>query len=428
MIKNYFDFELDYIIESLLTESKIEFSDRFIDVLKNIKRNKIAKELLYLCTKGPDNIDFPQNYIDRGKVKDEVTFITNRKEKEMLGIEAPIKYKVSQRDRYLTHSPRNKYIYQKLGYTVPNRNPHNPIVGDIGIIKSEAISNKGVIYAWFIDGYGNETVINKSALTPYDDRIPLLWVKNRNPIKIGRLVRSILTTSKIPFTEKELEEFVNAYKSTIEILENAFSKFSLVNGQDIAYWYDKENYADGGESTLGNSCMSEVSSDFFDLYCSNGKVCSLLILFSDNGEINENGKYVAKTIKGRALVWQTEQGDIFMDRIYTNNDSDVELFKKYAFEKGWWCKIAQNSATNFNTTNGTIKKVGSYSVKLEESKFEFYPYLDTFSLINFDENKIANSENLLSSIQAFLNDTDGLFDPNDDFEPHWIDRLQTGHW
>ena len=39
MIKNYFDFELDYIIESLLTESKIEFSDRFIDVLKNIKRN-----------------------------------------------------------------------------------------------------------------------------------------------------------------------------------------------------------------------------------------------------------------------------------------------------------------------------------------------------------------------------------------------------
>jgi len=418
MIKNFYDFELDLLIESLVLESKIEFSDKFLNILKGIKRNKIAKALLSLNSRGED-LDFPQNYIDTGKLKDEATFITNRKEKEILGKETQIKYKVTQNDRYLTRSSRNRAIYDRLGYTIPDGDPYSPPQGTIGVIKAEAVSDRSNnVYVWFIADDGNQTVLNKQALAPYDDRIPLLWKRNRNPIKIGRLVRSILTTAKLEFTEKDVEDFVNAYKSTFEVMENAFLKFKLVNGNDIAYWYNINRYADGGQSTLGNSCMAEVEEEYFEIYCRNTKVCSLLILFSDEGEVVD-GQYKSKFIKGRALVWKTDQGDTFMDRIYTNHDSDVEIFKRYAFEKGWWCKDAQNSSRGFYTTDGTNKKKAEYTITLEKSKFKNYPYVDTFSLIDFEDKKMSNKYSLLNEVQGDLNDTDGWFNHENDYEAEW---------
>jgi hypothetical protein len=41
---------------------------------------------------------------------------------------------------------------------------------------------------------------------------------------------------------------------------------------------------------------------------------------------NEN---TSDKIKGRAILWKTDKG-MFMDRIYTAHDSDLNLFKEFA--------------------------------------------------------------------------------------------------
>jgi len=417
MIKNFSDFNTENLLESLLLESKIEFSDKFVSIL-NQTDNKIASELISIMSKDFDK-DFPQNYIDIGDLKDEATFISNTKAKEILGKDK-IKYRVTMGNRHLGNRPRNEAIFRRLGYE-PEGEAHNPM-GSIGTIESETISKStGRIYVLFVSDDGRKSVINKSALAQVNDdsNIEALWTKNRNPIKIGRLVRSILTTSKITFTSKEIEDFVNSYKSTYDLIKNALLKFKLVKGSEIEYWYNRGNYEGYGRSTLGNSCMSEADSSYFDIY-SNNNNCSLLILFSNNGEIVD-GEYKSDKIVGRALVWNTDQGDTFIDRIYTNDDSDVDLFKKYAEDKGWWYKSTQNSNTGFNASNGKTSKEAKYSVSLEKTRFEHYPYLDSFPYINFDEKKISNMYSGLITPQAELDSTSGYMSTIRDFDPWWAE-------
>ena len=59
------------------------------------------------------------------------------------------------------------------------------------------------------------------------------------------------------------------------------------------------------------------------------EVCTLVIYKSDDD---------TDKILGRALLWKLRDGKRFMDRIYTANDSDVQLFKDYAKENGWYTK------------------------------------------------------------------------------------------
>jgi len=418
MINNFYDFKTKLLIESLILESKIEFSDNFMSLVSTIKNNRISKEILNLKRNGVD-ADFTQNFIDVGTAKDEVTFTPERRVKEYFGKDSVIKYRVTRDGRYLTHGPGNMYLYKALGYEIPKSDPYDPAVGTIGIIKAEAKSNRSEnIYAWFISDDGRQTVINKSSLVPHDERLQSIYSKYRTNIKIGRLVRSILTSSKISFTDKEIENFVNSYKVAYDMLHNAFLKFKLVSGDEIAHWYNIAQY-DTDESTLGSSCMAEVPPNWLDIYTKNPSCCSLLILFSDSGSI-VGDKYESKKIKGRALVWKTDQGETFMDRIYYNKDSDVGLFKNYASEKGWWCRVTQSSGSRFNVTDGSMSKVAKYSVKLEKAEFSNYPYVDSLNLINFDANLISNSITLMRELAKagpdgeLLDTSGGYGSPDDD--------------
>lgn len=402
MIKNFNSFvEFELLIESLILESKLEFSTNFLDILKEIKRNRIAKEILNL-KKGQVDADFIQNFIDISSLKDEVTFTPDRKAKEFFDGENIIKYKVTHREKHLTHSPRNDDIFNKLGYIKPSTEPWDPI-GSIGIIKAEATSARGVDYVWFVSG-DKETVVNKSAIVPFDEKRVKIWNSFRNNIKIGRFVRSILTIAEIQFTDKEIEDFVNAYKSIYDITQNAFSKLELVTGEKIAIWYDGEKY-ESDRSVLGGSCMAGVDSDYFDIYCKNPN-CSLLILYSDNNGKISDGRFRSNKIKGRALIWTTTT-DIFMDRIYTNDDSDVELFRKYAAEKGWWYKVQNISAISFNVSNGTTSKEAQYIVRLENSDFNRYPYFDSLIYLNTADKKISNMASAIEPNRAMTSTSGG---------------------
>lgn len=409
MIRSYKEFKQEILLESLIIESKLEISDKLKDILKSMKYNKIANDIINLYNTKKD-IDIRQNYIDTGTNKDEVTFISNTKAEEILGKE-PLKYQVVRSNYYLTHNNRNNDIFNRLGYTKPEGDPWEPSVGTFGEIKAEAKSNVSEnIYVWFVSDSGEQTVINKKALVLVNPSANKVWSTNRNPIKIGRLIRALLNASNIKFTDKEVEDFVNGYKSVIDIMNDAFLKFKVVTGSEIPYWYSSKRY-ESEQSTLGNSCMANVSDDFFDLYCYN-KNCSLLILFSDKYSLVKDGKYTSSKIRGRALVWNTDQGDTFVDRIYTNNDSDVSLFINYAHSNGWWTKTSQNSSTQFSVSNGTSNKKAEYTVSLESSRFDNYPYVDSLSYINFDKKKISNVP-ILVNPNGFMNGTDGCYDELD---------------
>jgi hypothetical protein len=81
---------------------------------------------------------------------------------------------------------------------------------------------------------------------------------------------------------------------------------------------------------------------------------------------------------------------MFMDRIYYNNESDVQLFKRFAEKNGWWYKNSQDSDTDFQASNGSSTKDPTYTVTLEEVHFDNYPYVDTMCYLNKSTRKISN--------------------------------------
>jgi len=170
------------------------------------------------------------------------------------------------------------------------------------------------------------------------------------------------------------------------------------------------------DSTLGNSCMSVVDYDYFDIYCDNDDVCSLVILYGEEGEMKD-GKFKGEKIRGRALLWKTDQGDMFMDRIYYNNDSDVNLFKQYAERNGWWCKKNQNSESNFYAVKGSESKSPTYIVTLKHVNQDKYPYVDTLTYLNPKTGKLSNKKSPIDA-KFELDDTDGeysrVYDEDDD--------------
>jgi hypothetical protein len=188
-------------------------------------------------------------------------------------------------------------------------------------------------------------------------------------------------------------------------------------GYDIANWYYEGTY-DTDNSTLGGSCMRyEECENYFGIYTENSDVVKLVILYADRGGRIKDGKYKSDVIKGRALLWKTNQGDMFMDRIYTNNDSDVELFKQFAEKNGWWCKKVQNSSNMFTAQKGNAFKDPSYSVDLKWADHEYYPYVDTLSYLQLNEIDTRDSSGVLSNDGQIINpqyelrDTEGSREP-----------------
>lgn len=397
--------------------SEIKYSSRFKSLL-NIIDHRIAKILLDLENK---NFEITQNYIDITDVKDTVSFTPERKVLEIIS-GLPELWVTTEETRNLTHSTLNTNIFNRLGYIKPNCEPWRPRIGINVTILAEAkstISDKNYCIIQEVDG-DLKTVVNKASLeqtTNYDK----IWTTNRNIIRIGRLTRSLLTNSSINFTIKEIEEFTNQFKAAFDFNADSTNKFDIVSGDDIAKWYYFEKYIQGG-GTLNNSCMANVKKKFFDLYTKNKQV-KLVILYDDNGKL-ENGRYTSDKIKGRAIVWndancQGVEGKInFMDRIYTAQDSDTDLFKIFAESKGFWYKKGQNMDNECSITNGVIQQRANITLELDETNFSFYPYTDTMSHINLDTNIVSNNldkfhRRLRSTTGGYEDENENYYDPQD---------------
>lgn len=250
----------------------------------------------------------------------------------------------------------------------------------------------------------------------YTDRsveIPI-YTKSRNEIKIGKFIKNIFGSQ---YTDKQIEDFVNKYKS---VESKPDKSFEVVSGDDIAYWYKSNNYA-SEDGTLGSSCMRNSSESIFQIYTSNPEVCSLLILK------NADDKLI-----GRALIWKIKQTDKnfteFMDRVYTIEDSDINLFHEWALEK----KMARKGQNNYNSChrvffNGDIETI-YLTIQLNKHSnsyyYDYYPYMDTFRRYDPESGELINDADEDTGYY-YLDSTSGGY--TDKIENEDDDRVWSEH-
>ena len=243
--------------------------------------------------------------------------------------------------------------------------------------------------------------------------------KSRNSVSLGKFVNKLLPGK---YSDKDREDFVNSFKASIE---QGGERFQIVEGDDIAFWYNSKNYKEKS-GTLGNSCMAEKSG-IFDIYVKNPGVCRMLILTEDDKLI------------GRALVWKLnsvkwarkdlEGVEYFMDRQYTIKDSDVNKFRNYAKEQGWSYK-SYNNHHSFNTitVNGEEKNVDiTVQVGKANRSYDYgrYPYMDTFRRYDPSSGILYNDDESDSQYegQYLLQDTGGGYEEiQSGVYSEWYDR------
>lgn len=376
MISKY----LEFINESkeLILESDVVYSKMFRTALTKID-NPISKILLDV-----ENKDLPvaSNYFDlaRGK-NDTLSVIPDRKAKEILEDTKEMVRFTGSGGGWLKHSDANTSIFQQLGYEPEGEayQPNSTAIGEVVSKVTSQTSGKVWCYVKFPDGKG---VYNQEKLRVVDERLKEVWSKNRQEVRIGRAIRALLTVAGENVLDKDLEVFVNLWKATIDKMNDRFQYFDVVEGQDIGHWYHYSNYKERSGS-LGSSCMSNVNSNYFDIYMTNTDVCKLIILRSVEDD---------SLIVGRALLWTLNDGKKFVDRIYTIQDSDVQLFRDYARENGWYTKQYNSSSDSgrVNAPDGTQVDLGKITVDIKAGMYEAYPYLDTLKYFKPREGTLSN--------------------------------------
>ena len=406
----------EFITEShlqLLLEANVDFTKDFISVLKKVD-SPIAKSLIDIEGK---EVDINQNYIDINKQKSDTLFF---KPDDKVGKSAKV---LTQNGIYF----RISYELSKIDGTGFDKAEEsdfiNPDISQVGQIVKEftleelvkflpdyksnleylyVTGNLLVLFQWVKNRKKHQVLIVKHSLSTGPDAV------RSSEIAVGRFVRALLTKSGVKFKDTEIEDFVYKYRAEVEKLKNALTeRFKVVKGDDIKKYYHFSMYEEQG-GTLGNSCMRyDRCQSYFDIYTKNKEV-SLLLLLSDR----EEGK-----IAGRALLWEMEPYEIstkVMDRIYTTRTADVQLFKDWAAENGYWYKKRQDSSeyTEFvfrDKETGEIieeREGNEFSVDLDNNgDYSDYPYMDSFKYYNKKSGKLYISSNFDYDYE--LTDTEG---------------------
>jgi hypothetical protein len=337
MITKYNSFILDLLLEKAINESFLYYSPNVRKALSRIKSNDIATELL--GSEGTD-VKPDMTFIDLGK-EGYFSFITMRNAKPLI---------------------LAKYPDKDWSINIESEPFKHP----------QLFSND--LYEIDMDG---------------SDLAAGIFTKSRNEIGLGRFVNKLFPGK---YNSKQVEDFVNSFKSS---LEKTGEHFDLVEGEDISYWYWYENYKENS-GTLGSSCMAEKK-NLFEIYTQNQDVCKMLILKEDD------------KIIGRALIWKLNSFDgktnfegvseYFMDRQYTIKESDVLKFINYAIDKGWSYKSYNNHYSlrnvDINDGGGIILAKNrnlTMSVKVNVKDYKRYPYMDTFRRYDVSNGILHNDD------------------------------------
>lgn len=227
--------------------------------------------------------------------------------------------------------------------------------------------------------------------------------KGRIKISIGRLIKKLFGDA---YTDREIEIFVNKFKSKNAKLEKKFELRNL-----IVTAYDKKDYSIryGNQNPLYNSCMNNEFK-ILEFYTHNDRVVEVLVLYE---ELIDESKRQNKKILGRALIWTLKSGERFMDRVYYILDSDYYLFINWAIDNNVIYKSENKSGPTTPLMKGnsilTDLKL-EVELKYPVESYDLLPYMDT--LLYGQDNLLTNNlDNLNHDVYYELNATDG-----DDFE------------
>jgi hypothetical protein len=364
VISRYNIFFEDRLFENLVNESFIYYTKNFKDALNKLKsKSKIAQDLISV-----ENTD----------VKPDMTFID-----------------ISDREGYFSFSQIKKAVDNFKKSTRTGTLPQDTIDS---VLKS---LNDGTLS----DNFDKELLYTDYGIKG----------NSRNDAKIGKLVTQIFPKK---YTDKEVEEFVNLFKK-VDSIDN----FEIVYGEDIIKWYLVENY--GSESgELGNSCMRHRRcSSYLKIYSENPEICRMLILKNDEGD----------KILGRALIWRIntifgkdsegKNVEYFLDRIYAINDATKLLFQNYADKNGWLKRTTSryNDCKDFTLGDVDYHDV-TIEIELDKSKFDRYPYMDTFKRLIKERGVLVNDEDEDEKGCYILTTTDGGYIDTSGVWSEWYDE------
>jgi hypothetical protein len=233
--------------------------------------------------------------------------------------------------------------------------------------------------------------------------------KMRFHARPGSLIKKMFNN----FSGCEIENFATQFLS---IVDPPIYRMETVKGEDIAKYYNYMHYSEQ-RGSLGNSCMKSVDKNYFDIYVNNPEVINMLIMLDQHDKV-----------MGRAIVWLDKNFTI-MDRVYTTNDSFVNYFINWAKNNNCFYKKFNNCYSPKNMIYDSNEKICNFEIPLKKSKFERYPYLDTFKWLDIKENIIYNYipkdiENIITvsdhmggylnnTYYAFCDFTNNLHSPND---------------
>ena len=187
-------------------------------------------------------------------------------------------------------------------------------------------------------------------------------VNTSDIFKIGKLIRKINNK----FTQEDVSDFVTAYKATT--LKSSIEPI-IVKGEDVRISYLKTNYESEKGDMETNCMMGEECQPYLRIYVDNpDKIGSVIIT-------NQASK-----IRARALIWNTDQGDVVMDKIYATEPELKNVLHNWADENGIVYRAKDDSkpihSHLFKSKDREFSK--SYTITLKNFDFSMYPYLDTF--------------------------------------------------
>jgi len=225
-----------------------------------------------------------------------------------------------------------------------------------------------------------------------------IYHKMPTEARVGRFIRKVFSSM---FSDKQVEDFVNKYKS---LNESKKLNFELWSDYQILDGYKSQNFTHerGSTNPLMNSCMNDEL-EYVEFY--RYLPVRLLVLVNSEGHIF-----------GRALIWKTDVG-YFMDRVYTAYDSDYYKFVNWAKDNGVIYKAENKSGSRVEYMKDGKKSWFPMSVKLNfdvegyqkdsySEEATNFPYLDTF--IYGQKNILTNDEPVEGNFYVFQ-DTDGGF-------------------
>lgn len=376
------------LTEKKVKTKKLTLSSRFVEILNTIlEKNPIVKKII--------NSDVPEtfnyNYIDITDNNDVITFIRNNRVEQIKeektvyinlspkgfskkpSIFRKLKFKTDEKGNFLLGTPEDRKLREQqikegvsekeLKKLVPKKGLEGKVKGMCPHPDFEAYPNTTLCK--FVDEKENEYLVSLSNLKEQFNINEFYKQPGRVEVKIGKFLSTLFGELKLELKDKEVEDLVNNFKTTMDILKDQLKLFRIVEGEEIRLGYRRENYAKN-QGTLSQSCMTDCNSyknsnntRSADMYVNNPENVRLITL----KDIKDENK-----IRGRALLWKSDDGRYYMDRVYTQEPALEGLFRELAKKAGY--------LTHFEWGKGNYRNMERFVVTLK-NKYEGQPYLDS---------------------------------------------------